>query len=112
MCPQKKMVGRIKMNIHKNIHEVMNKTLVALLASKAKYQRLMESAVNVDKMSINAKCALYLNIGKTTLDIQRLERYYLTQQYHSNKVKLLEFITFPIAVMIKVFKWFGLFGIK
>ena len=96
------------MDMEKQIQEVMNKTLVKLLASKGKYQRLMELTVNVDKMSTNAKCVLYLNVGKTTIDIQRLERFYLIQRYHLNKVRLLEFITFPIVAILKVFKYIGL----
>lgn len=96
------------MDMQKQIKEVMAKTQIELDANKAKVTRLIEYA-NMPEIKDKAdKYRAYVDIGVTVCRIKKLDNMVLEQQFHADKVCIIDFITFPavfcLKLMNKIFK--------
>ena len=92
------------MDMQKQIKNMMAKTQAELDVNKARVDKLIGCIFSPVKKKDADLYRMYTDIGVTVCKIYKLDKMMLEQQYHANKVCLLDFITFPIVAFLKFFK--------
>jgi len=92
------------MDMQKQIKNLMIKTQVELNTNKAKVDKLIGYIFSPGKKDDADLYRMYTDIGVTICKIYKLDEMIREQQYHANKVCLVDFIAFPIVFLMKIFK--------
>ena len=92
------------MDMQKQIKDMMAKTQAELDVNKTSIDNLTNYVFSNCRKNLSDLLRVYKDIGITVCRIKKLENMMLEQQYHANKVCLLDFITFPIVALLKIFK--------
>jgi len=92
------------MDMQKQIKNLMAKTQVELDTNKAKVDKLISYIFSPGKKEDTDLYRMYTDIGVTICKIYKLDKMMQEQQYHANKVWLVDFFAFPIVFFLKIFK--------
>lgn len=94
------------MDMQKQIKNVIAKTQAEIDTNKARVNQLIDFVFVQGKKRDADLYRAYTDIGVTVCKIYKLDKMILEQQYHANKVGLVDFIAFPIVALLKVLKIF------